>query len=274
MFGPIEAQTKPLKPGDVFKDCPVCPEMVVIPAGSFMMGHDQPDEHIHGDDFVSTKPVRRVTIKLPFAMGRYEVTVEEFQACMDDALCWLDGANLRRDTKPRMPVVKQTYIEALGFLHWLKLKTGRQYRLPSEAEWEYAARGGATTRYWWGDAMEYGRANCGVCLPREEKRGLRVVGSFPPNPFGLYDMLGNVDEWVADCWNDSYEGAPADGAPRTDGDCTRGTGRGADWNSRLTYTPVFDRGWNLYLKRDKDGGFRVVRDLTDEELGLTGEDKP
>ncbi|GAB6052892.1 hypothetical protein JCM17960_17120 [Magnetospira thiophila] len=267
-IGSVEALAAPLKPGDVFKDCPDCPEMVVIPAGSFMMGFDQPPRHIISGEYILTTPVHRVTIPRPFAMGRYEVTVKEFLSCRDTNLCWVNNYNRRLETKKDMPAVYHTYLEMLGFLHWLEQSSKHRYRLPSEAEWEYAARGGTTTRYWWGDEFETGRMNCSVCLTRGEPMELRSVGTFPPNPFGLYDMLGNVDEWVSDCWNNSYIGAPEDGSFRLDGDCFRGTRRGASWRSSLYETSVFYRGWNQYFKRDVKSGFRVVRDLTDAELGL------
>ncbi|GAB6052893.1 formylglycine-generating enzyme family protein [Magnetospira thiophila] len=265
---PAAASAAALKPGDVFKDCPDCPEMVVIPAGSFMMGFDQPPDLIVDSEFVFTTPVHRVTIARPFAMGRYEVTRGAFIACRAAGLCQLNSYMERYHFRPDMPAVNLTFNEKLGFLHWLLLQTGHKYRLPSEAEWEYAARGGTTTRYWWGDKMEPGRENCSDKTKPGWYRKIEPVGQYPPNPFGLYDMMCNVVESVSDCWNISYDGAPTDGTPWLEGRCEWGNSRGASYSSRFFDHPVHDRGWDHYFTTSQTSGFRVVRDLTDAELGL------
>ena len=124
------------------------------------------------------------------------------------------------------PVINVDWEDAKAFVAWLSVQTGQRYRLLSEAEWEYACRAGTTTRYWWGDEITPENANYGQNVGKTSE-----VGKYPANPFGLYDMHGNVWEWVEDCWNDSYEGAPDDGSAWTSGDCRRRVLRGGSWDS-------------------------------------------
>jgi formylglycine-generating enzyme required for sulfatase activity len=191
-----------LDPGAVFRDkledSSQGPEMMVIPTGTFRMGDLQSKRWT-----VTEKPVHEVKILKPFAMGRYEVTFEEY-----DRFAAAIGRKLPDDGglgRGRQPVINVSWDEALAFTDWLSNKTAKRYRLPSEAEWEYAARGGTETPYWWGDKMKPGMANCNRNEPS-------LVGSFPANPFGLYDIVGNVGEWIQDDWHWNYHGAPTDGS--------------------------------------------------------------
>jgi formylglycine-generating enzyme required for sulfatase activity len=171
-------------------------------------------------------PQHQVTIGEPFGVGRYEVTFDEWDACVKGGGC--------NDYKPsdqgwgrgRRPVINVSWDDAQAYVAWLSKKTGQPYRLPSEAEWEYAARAGTTSRYWWGnDVPTSKQANFGDHVNKTSK-----VGSYPANPWGLHDMNGNVWEWVEDCWNESYEGAPNDGSAWPSGDCGRRVRRGGSWN--------------------------------------------
>jgi formylglycine-generating enzyme required for sulfatase activity len=189
-----------LQPGTTFrdklKDGSQGPEMVVIPAGEFEMGD------LKGDGDQNEQPVHTVRIIKPFAIGRHVVTFEEF-----DRFAKPTGRKLPADSgwgRGRQPVINVSWDDAAAHAEWLSQQTAKRYRLPSEAEWEYAARGGTKTAYWWGNQMRNDMAKSGG--------GTSPVGSFPPNPFGLYDTAGNVWEWVQDCWHKSYNGAPTDGS--------------------------------------------------------------
>ena len=146
------------------------------------------------------------------------------------------------------------------FLAWLNDRTGGGYRLPSEAEWEYAVRAGSTTKYSWGDAIGSNRANCAGCGSRWDSQQTAPVGSFPANAWGLHDMHGNVQKWVADCWNDSYEGAPTDGSAWMDGDCSLRVVRGGSWFNAPWYLRSALRNWFPRASRLGDLGFRLAQD--------------
>ncbi len=215
------AKKKPFswRPGEVFRDCPRCPELAVLPAGSFIMGSQS--------RFKREMPAHRVTLARSFALGRFEVTFDEWKACSDDGACKADPDD-HKWGRGRRPVINVTFDQIKAYLAWLSSKTGRTYRLPSEAEWEYAARGGTKTKYWWGDQVGKGKANCRDCGPKTSRRTY-PTGTFEPNPFGLYDVHGNVWEWVEDCWNPDYTNAPADGSARLDGDCALRVTRSGSW---------------------------------------------
>jgi formylglycine-generating enzyme required for sulfatase activity len=243
------AQERALKPGDTFRECDVCPEMVVVPAGSFMMGA-HPEEQ---DRELDEGPQHRVVIARPFAAGRFEVTFAEWDACVAARACTHrpkdDGQS--PDKRPVMNVSWDDVTKE--YLPWLSRKAGKAYRLLTEAEWEYAARAGATTRYAFGDAITRSQA-------LYSRSRTAAVGSFPPNAFGLHDMHGNVSEWVQDCWNETYNGAPSDGSAWTVGDCSRRILRGGSWfviaqalrsANRLKAASGSRDGW----------GFRVARTL-------------
>jgi len=194
-----------------FRDCADCPVMVEIPAGTFMMGSG-PDQ-MHTTWFANRdvpnpeKPQIEVMIEKPLAIGKFEVTFAEWDRCVEAGGCshvpddegW--GRNYR-------PVMNLTRDDALEYVRWLGQVTGQPYRLPSEAEWEYAARAGTRTARPWGEEVGDGMAVCTRCGSRWDHRSTAPVGSFPANGFGLHDMLGNVEEWVADCWTRTHEGAP------------------------------------------------------------------
>ncbi|MEK9672686.1 MAG: formylglycine-generating enzyme family protein [Rhodospirillaceae bacterium] len=240
-----------------FTDCPTCPEMVVVPKGVFVMGSDLDNRE---------QPKHSVFIKKPFAISRYEITFDEWDACLKEGGCdhnphdhgWGRG---------RQPVVNIDFHMAQGFAEWLSKKTGKPYRLPSEAEWEYAARAGTKTNYWFGDDAGVGRINCRKCgTPWSDHRNA-PVGMTEPNPFGIYDMHGNAYEWVADCWAKNYEGAPRDGSARKDGNCKIRVIRGGSWyyfarQARSSSRAKNDANVNSYWL-----SFRVV--LEPEDAALT-----
>ena len=189
------------QPGDVFQDCPECPEMVVVPAGEFMMG-SPPDEPRHYDDQL---PQHKVTIPRPFAAGKYEVTFAEWDACVADGGCGTspDDNGWGRGNRP---VIKVNWNDAQEYVAWLTRKTRKSYRLLSEAEWEYVARAGSSKAYWWGEEVVCGNAHWVGC---DNPWGRRTapVGSYAANSFGLHDTAGNVDEWVEDC-GPRHDGVP------------------------------------------------------------------
>ncbi|MBP2228972.1 formylglycine-generating enzyme required for sulfatase activity [Azospirillum agricola] len=236
--------------GNSFQDCDTCPVMVRLPAGSFLMGSDKGDP--------SERPVHRVTLAKPFAMSAYEVLVGEWRACVQGGGC----SNMPRMTNANdgTPVYNISWEDAQAYVKWLSQKTGQRYRLPSEAEWEYAARGGTSGPYWWGGDKGI-FANCQNCGGPQEPLTPASAGSFKPNPFGLHDMNGGVAEWVADCWNKDYAGAPADGGVWQRGDCRKRVLRGGSW--RNTLTDITDTVRNLYDQdvRYLNNGFRIARDL-------------
>jgi len=236
----------------LYQDCDVCPQMVVIPAGEFAMGSDK---HRREE-----QPVHPVIIEQAFGLGRYEVTLGEWGACVKAGACRYSPENLTSGD-PALPVGDVSWDDAQAYLRWLSEKTGFEYRLPSEAEWEYAARAGSDTVFWWGDDIGQSRANCKDCGSAWAEKGPAPVGSFEPNPFGLHDVHGNLWEWTADCWNTSYKNAPADGRAWTKGDCIARVLRGGAWHLDAEYMRAarrskYDRDVRYYLN-----GFRVARTL-------------
>jgi formylglycine-generating enzyme required for sulfatase activity len=260
-----------LKPKDIFKECDKCPEMVVVPAGSFTMGSPAGEQ---GRD-IDESPQHRVTIAKPFAVGRFAVTFDEWDACVADGGC---NGYRPQDLgwgRNRRPVINVSWDEATAYAAWLSRKTGKPYRLLTEAEWECAARAGSTTAYYWGDEIGKGNANCAPvgsleCGSQWDNKQTAPVGSFAVNAFGLYDMAGNVWQWVQDCYHNNYNGAPTDGSAWTTGNCygTMQEGdlqrviRGGSWisgplnlRSAGRFRNTFNSGGNLL-------GFRVGRTLT------------
>ena len=251
--------------GDVFRDCDTCPEMVVVPAGEFMMGSPSSEQHRNRDE----GPQHRVTIEDAFAVGVYEVTIQEWAACVRAGRC--DGEILEVDIAlveryDPYPIVSVSFQDARTYVSWLSEAMGRQYRLLSEAEWEYVARAGTTgARYWGADPAEKyanwydGRFSSGG---QDGHQFRSPVGSYAPNGFGLYDVLGNAAEWVEDCWHGNYNGAPVDGtAWLRGGECKdRGLRGGCFWRSHRELRSADRR------KQDADdgnmcNGFRVARTL-------------
>ena len=213
-----------------FKDAEFAPEMVVVPAGSFLMG-SPPDEPERSDD---EGPQHKVTIAKPFAIGRFALTFAEWDAVQQDT-DW-QGITGRAARQPKdygpgrgdRPVVDVDWGDAKAYVKWLSRKVGKDYRLPSEAEWEYACRAGTTTPFWWGSSITPEQANydgnytyAGGGKKGEYRQKTLPVKSFQPNPWGLYQVHGNVWEWVEDCWEDSYNGAPDDGSVWTAGDSSK-----------------------------------------------------
>jgi len=200
-----------------FKDCEECPEMINIPAGTFLMGSD-PFTNV-ANEF--EKPQHRVQIQA-FAMGKYEVTQEQWYAVM--------GYNPSVNKGRKLPVENISWDEAGLFAQKISQKTGKNYRLPTEAEWEYAARAGTTTTYFWGEDKKQTKEYAWYDSISENKS--QIVGLKKPNQFGLYDMFGNVWEWTQDCWNENYNGAPNDGSAWIAGNCsTKRVMRGGEWGS-------------------------------------------
>ncbi len=235
----------------VTRDCDNCPEMVVVQPGSFMMGDDRGDR--------SERPAHRVTIADAFAIGKYEVTLGQWNACVEAGACRAIANTAR--LSEHSPARDLSWNDAQQYLRWLSKLSGQNYRLPSEAEWEYAARAGSSSRYWWGDKMESGRANCKGCGGDWSNESPAEVDAFPANPFGIHGMNGGVWEWVADCWNKTYAGAPKDGSVWSRSDCRENVIRGGSWRNDQSYAHsasrfTYDTGVRYILN-----GFRVAKTL-------------
>ena len=290
---PVLTAPSTTEPGTTFRECRNCPAMAVAPAGSFSMGSPADEK----GRFDNEGPQHRVTIARPFAIAIDPVTRGEYarfvratkrvtpDSCRvydvsfaDNDLVRVRGKNWKRPNFRQAddhPVVCLTWNDANAYASWLNKQVGASvtgpYRLPSEAEWEYAARGGTTTPYYWGNAISRAQSNYG---PDEQRfapvangadRWLYTspVGSFPANPFGLHDMAGNVWQFTADCWHDSYAGAPSDGSARTDGKCDERVVRGGSWFKPPMGERSAMRGQGKVadLKGNHEIGFRLVRDL-------------
>jgi formylglycine-generating enzyme required for sulfatase activity len=244
------------RPGSDFKECANgCPVMIVIPAGKFTMGspEDEPDRT------ASEGPPHEVTIAKPFAVSRFEVTFEEWDACAASGACpqapdsWGRGA---------MPVINVSWHDAKQYVGWLSQLTGKPYRLPTEAEWEYAARAGSNTRYSWGDDPGKGNAVCDTCGSQWDLKQTAPIGSFKANAFGLHDMHGNVWEWVEDSWHDTYDDAPTDGSAwLLNADPSFGVARGGAWRNELEFVRVAVRVKRHVNVRFDTLGFRVARTM-------------
>jgi formylglycine-generating enzyme required for sulfatase activity len=248
-----------LRPKDDFRDCSDCPEMVVIPAGTFTMGGTDTGTLLAP---IGNEPRHKVTIARPFAVSKYALTFAEWDTCAAHGDCdpHIDDNHWGRD---RRPVINVSWEDAQRYVAWLSRMTGQPYRLLTEAEWEYAARGGTTTEYYWGDASgeHDGHANCADCGSSWDDRQTAPVGSFAPNPFGLYDMLGNVYQWVLDCDSEDYDDAPTDGsAARTTG-CDNHINRGGAWDKDNFLLSAAARDSSNKGNRASNIGFRIARAL-------------
>lgn len=235
--------------GAPLRDCAGCPELVEIPAGTFQMGSN--------DLYEFEKPVHPVTVR-GFYLGTREVTFEEWDLCVDQGGCSYrpDDRGLGRG---RRPVTDIHWNDAGAYVAWLSTRTGKRYRLPTESEWEYAARAGTTTVYPWGQSMTKDRANCLGCND-QTRRSAVPVGQFPPNAFGLYDMAGNAAEWVADCWSETYRSAPRDGSAYTVPGCRERVLRGGSFNNDPRYLRSAARFKYEADVRFYTNGFRVARE--------------
>jgi formylglycine-generating enzyme required for sulfatase activity len=255
-------------PRDAFRDCAACPEMVVVPAGEFMMG-SPPSERGRNQD---EGPQRKVSFAQPFAAGKYEVTFAQWDACAAEAGCTHKPGD-NNWGRGKRPVINVSWSDTQQFAGWLAKKTGKPYRLLTEAEWEYAARGTTKgtdrqTPFSTGATINYSQANydanfvygVGAKMGIYRQKTLDV-GSFKANAFGLHDMHGNVWEWVEDCYKDSYAGAPADGSAVKLSTCTLNILRGGAWN----YYPQLLRSAYRYASapgvRMENAGFRVARSM-------------
>ena len=248
-------------PGAIIKDCPVCPEMVVLPIGSFLMGSSpDPESDPFSNEKPKTigeareKPQHRVQIQ-SFAIGKYEVTQEQWFAVM--------GTNPSANKGRTLPVERVSWDDIQQFIAKLNQKTGQKYRLPSEAEWEYAARAGSTTE--WSHGNDESKLGNYAWYGRNSGGKTQEVGQKLPNAFGLYDMHGNVWEWTQDCWHENYAGAPTDGSAWTTG--CGGEGRVLRGGS-LSYAPIEPAGLRSSIRdsfrpdnRNENLGFRLAGTL-------------
>lgn len=269
--GPVNDSA--LKPGDTFRDCDACPEMVIVPRGAFTMGVASEAEAPWGPYGL---PPHRVSFAKPFAVGRFEVTFAEWDACIAAGGCPYtppdDGHG-----RGRIPVFNVAWADAVGYAAWLAKTTGRQYRLLSEAEWEYVARAGTTNVRVWGDEPSGACAHANVhdLTSRKVNRfdwpdhgcddgaaAMAPVGSYRANAFGVHDTFGNVWEWVEDCWHASYDGAPSDGSAwLADGLCYVRMVRGGSWGDKPFAVAAAFRGWYPAEARRDVIGFRIARPL-------------
>ena len=254
-----------MSPGQAFSDCPSCPEMVVVPAGSFMMGSPSFEEGRYDNE----GPRHRVTIPAPFAVGKYEVTFTEWDACVAAGGCNGYRADDKGWGRGRRPAINVSWNDAKAYVAWLSRKTGERYRLVSEAEWEYAARAGTTSPFHFGSTVSTGQANYdGNFTYGSGRKGVRrgktaPAGSFPANGFGLHDVHGNVWEWVEDCWHTSYAGAPTDASAWVSGsDCDWRVLRGGSWIDAPRILRSANRSGNSSGIRNYKFGFRIARALT------------
>lgn len=245
-----------LPSGSEFRDCADCPQMVVVPAGSFLMGSPS-DEAMREEN---EGPQHRVTIARPFAVGVYEITFAEWDACTADGGCnghhpfdygWGRGSQ---------PVVDVSWQDAQAYLTWLSRKNSQHYRLLTEAEWEYAARAGSSTEYYWGTGAGQNNANCKHCGSASDGKLPVAVGSFAPNAFGLFDMLGNVWEWVEDRYHANYHRVPKDGRAWAGGEAMRVV-RGGSWMNEADESRAARRDASAADGCGENSGFRVAREL-------------
>jgi formylglycine-generating enzyme required for sulfatase activity len=255
--GPLSAAEEcALKPKDVFKECDKCPEMVVVPAGAFTMGSPTSEpERNDGETLVAVK------IAKPFAVGEFAVTFAEWDACVIEGGC--DGYRPSDEDWGRVnhPVINVSWDDARKYVAWVNSKTGKTYRLLSESEREYVTRAGSTTPFWWGSSITPKQANYDD-RGFESRHKTMPVDSFAANPWGLYNVHGNVWEWTQDCWNDSNDRNPGDGSASSSGDCSRHALRGGSWVSYAAGLRAASRVWYAVNYRGSRNGFRVARTLT------------
>ena len=247
---------------------PLVPEMVSIPAGTFTMGCKDGRDNVEGVDKCESatdeQPTHKVSVNA-FQMGKTEVTFAEWDVCVADGVCPKDAAGDKGWGRGNRPVINVSWDDAQTYIAWLNKRTGKHYRLPTEAEWEYAARAGGEAAYSWGykaghEFANYGKEECcsGLVSGKDQWENTAPVGSFAANPYGLYDMHGNVWEWCQDKWHGDYQGAPTDGSAWESGDSASRVLRGGSWGfsarflrsaRRDNYSPDFRLDYH---------GFRLV----------------
>lgn len=240
---------------DIFRDCLGCPEMVVLPEGEFQMGG------LTGDN--DERPLRRVAIERSIAVGKYEVTFAEWDLCALEGGCVRDVYDSTYGRENR-PVINVTWEDAQSYAKWLGSRTGANYRLLTEAEWEFAARSGTSTEFWWGNSLIPDMAVCIGCVSNWSSESTMPVGQYGANAYGLHDTAGNVAEWVQDCKHTDYAGAPVNGQAwmaGPGGDCSQAVLRGGSWLSRPGEVRSADRAYAQRSYSDSSIGFRVARDL-------------
>jgi formylglycine-generating enzyme required for sulfatase activity/class 3 adenylate cyclase len=243
---PKESASSAPAPAPIVAQLPLTPEMVSIPGGTFAMG---------SDDDPSEKPIHRVTVK-SFSISKFPVTVREWNACVAAKSCTYVPTG-----DDDAAVTNLSWTDTQQFVEWLSKVTQKPFRLPTEAEWEYAARGGTRSKFWWGDQPKAAMANCKGCNePYESSQPLKV-GSFKPNPFGLYDMGGNIHQWAADCWHENYQGAPSDGSAWVDNDCLSRVIRSGSWKNDPSYVRPSNRDHYDATVRYPTHGLRVANSL-------------
>lgn len=241
-----------LPPHSMFRDCADCPEMVVVPTGSFVMGSKETEAKHSSDE----SPQHLVKVQA-FAIGVFDITFAEWDECVNHGGC--QGNPKGNDHgwgRNRRPVLGVSWDDAQQYVQWLSSHAGVKYRLPSEAEWEYATRAGSQTPYWTGDSINTSQANFGNTMEKTEP-----VGSYDKNSFGLYDVVGNSWQWVEDCYTQYYDGAPTDGSARLDGDCSKRVFRGGDYYDDSKNLRSADRSYSHVTDHLDNGGFRVARTL-------------
>ena len=280
--------------GEVIRDCEACPSVIVIPAGPFLMGSPESETARSGEGGPgSERPQHEVTFAAPFAVGRYEVTFAEWDACVEAGGCGGYRPSDEGWGRGSRPVINVSWLDAKAYAEWLSGHTGESYRLLSESEWEYVARAGSETRWYWGDgpspdqcrhangrdldADEALRPSPNPYVRTAECRDGYVhtapAGTYEANGFGVYDLLGNVFEWTEDCFRipsevpvpaaqfNVYDGAPDDGSAWTDGSCQWRVWRGGSWGATPGNLRSAARFSAESVTRQSNAGFRVARDL-------------
>ena len=251
------------KAGDTIQDTlakgKLAPELVVVPAGTNTLGDTT------GAGIEIERPTYKVIISKPFAIGKYEVTFDEYDFFCEQTGCkkpFSEGWG-----RGERPVIDITWHDADAYVKWLSIQTGENYYLPSEAQWEYTARAGTQTNYWWGNEPGDKLAQCGDCAAINRCKDCKdvplIVGSFKANPYGLYEVHGNVSEWTADCGSLRNSLTPSDGLPRLDGDCTKHIIKDGSWwsNTRFIRAAVRSSAVEGVTYKSKHVGFRVAREL-------------
>jgi len=245
----------------LFRDCSDCPEMVILPGNSFLMGLYKADgQYKDKNPDITNRPRHIVNFVDHFAVGRYEITNNEWEACVREQAC---KALKRPETSAsdQQPRVGVSWEDTRQYVAWLKKKTGKHYRLLTESEWEYAGRGGMMTNYHWGDSLKESAANCANCGSQWDGVSTAAVGSFPANSFFVSDAHGNAAEWVQDCLNASYEGKPPRGKAWDDGQCDKRMVRGGAWNQGAEFMRSYERSAYPVTARENHIGFRVALTL-------------